>query len=130
MYLFCQNSLKTDKQIIFETTALGQLHRTLPLKELSALLPERKNKTGAPCWVGSEGMIGMLFLQSYTGLSDRKFIDHFNGNWQMQMFCGVQLPLHESIKDRNLMSRIRKYVSTYLNLENFKLPCSKAGSPI
>lgn len=120
MYLFCQNTLKTDKQIIFEQTPLGLLHRSLPLKELSTLLPERKHKTGAPGWVKAEGMLAMLFLQSYTGLSDRKFIDHFNGNWQMQMFCGMQLELNESIKDRNLMSRIRGYVGAHLNLEEFQ----------
>lgn len=129
MYLFCQNSLKTDKQIIFETTQLGNLHRSLPLKKLITLLPERKNKSGAPAWVNSEGMIAMLFLQSYTGLSDRKFIDHFNGNWQMQMFCGTQLALNEAIKDRNLMSRVRSYVSKYLNLEEFQTVLLKEWKP-
>lgn len=129
MYLFCQNSLKTDKQIIFEQTEFGKLHRSLPLKELSALLPDRKNKSGAPGWVNGEGMIAMLFLQSYTGLSDRKFIDHFNGNWQMQMFCGTQLALNESIKDRNLMSRIRSYVSQYLDLDKFQTILLKAWKP-
>jgi IS5 family transposase len=129
MYLFCQNSLKTDKQIIFEQTSLGHLRKTLPIEKLSELLPERKSKSGAPSWVNAEGMIAMLFLQSYTQLSDRKFIDHFNGNWQMQMFCGVQLALNETIKDRNLMSRIRGYVSAYLNLEEFQTILLKEWKP-
>lgn len=129
MYLFCQNALKTDKQIIFETTPLGKLHQVLPLKALSALLPERKNKSGAPGWVSSEGMIAMLFLQSYTPLSDRKFIDHFNANWQMQMFCGTQLALNNPIKDRNLMSRIRKYVSQHIDLEQFQTILMQAWRP-
>lgn len=129
MYLFCQNSLKTDKQIIFEQTSLGHLRKTLPIEKLSELLPERKGKSGAPSWVNAEGMIAMLFLQSYTQLSDRKFIDHFNGNWQMQMFCGVQLALNETIKDRNLMSRIRGYVSAYLNLEEFQTILVKEWKP-
>lgn len=125
MYLFCQNSLKTDKQIIFEQTPLGHLRKVLPVEKLSKLLPERKSKSGAPGWVNAEGMIAMLFLQSYTQLSDRKFIDHFNGNWQMQMFCGIQLALNESIKDRNLMSRIRGYVSLHLNPEEFQITLLK-----
>ena len=120
MYLFCQNTLKTDKQIIFEQTPLGQLRKILPIEKLSKLIPERKSKSGAPGWANAEGMIAMLFLQSYTQLSDRKFIDHFNGNWQMQMFCGMQLALNETIKDRNLMSRIRAEVSKCLNLEEFQ----------
>lgn len=130
MYLFCQNTLKTDKQIIFEQTPLGHLRKALPIEKLSQLLPARKHPSGAPGWVNSEGMIAMLFLQSYTQLSDRKFIDHFNGNWQMQMFCGTQLALNESIKDRNsMMSRIRGYVSAYLNLEEFQTVFLKEWKP-
>lgn len=120
MYLFCQNTLKTDKQIIFEHTELGALHQALPLQQLGELLPKKKTKSGAPSWVDSQGMIALLFLQAYTKLSDRHFIDHLNGNWQMQMFCGIQLHIHEPIRDRNLMSRIRKYVSQYLDLEKFQ----------
>jgi IS5 family transposase len=129
MYLFCQNTLKTDKQIIFEQTPLGHLRKALPIEKLSKLLPERRHKSGAPGWVKAEGMIAMLFLQSYTQLSDRKFIDHFNGNWQMQMFCGTQLALNETIKDRNLMSRIRGYVSRHLNLEEFQTILLKEWKP-
>ena len=121
MYLFCQNSLKTEKQIIFEHTELGQLHKVLPLQSLSELLPKKKSKSGAPGWVDAQGMIAMLFLQPYTKLSDRHFIDHLNGNWQMQMFCGMQLSINEPIKDRNIMSRLRKYVSQYLDLDKFQI---------
>ncbi|MFM8913342.1 MAG: transposase, partial [Flammeovirgaceae bacterium] len=120
MYLFCQNTLKSDKQIIFEHTELGALRQSLPLEQLALLLPKKENSAGAPCWVNAQGMIGLLFLQTYSQLSDRKFIDHFNGNWQWQMFCGVQLQIHEPIRDRNLMSRIRKYVSQYLDLNQFQ----------
>jgi transposase, IS5 family len=120
MYLFCDSQLKTDKEIIFENTELGRLRKVLPLAKLSELLPEKKNRSGAPSWVTSEGMIAMLFLQSYTKLSDRKFIDHFNGNWQMQMFCGVQLSIYEPIKDRNMMWRVRSFVSKHLNLNEFQ----------
>lgn len=120
MYLFCQNSLRTDKEIIFEHTELGHLRKALPLKELSELLPVKKTKSGARGWFNRQGLISLLFLQSYTQLSDRKFIDHLNANWQMQMFCGMQLSIHEPIQDRNLMSRVRKYVSRFLNLADFQ----------
>lgn len=120
MYLFCQNSLRTDKEIIFELTELGYLKEALPLKELSKLLPVKKTKSGAQSWFDRQGLISLLFLQSYTQLSDRKFIDHLNGNWQMQMFCGIQLPIHQPIQDRNLMSRVRKHVGRFLNLEDFQ----------
>jgi hypothetical protein len=81
MYLFSKDSLKTEKEIIFEHTELSHLYSTLPLAELSRLLPEKESKSGAPSWFDRKGLIGLLFLQSYTKLSGRQFIDHFNGNW-------------------------------------------------
>jgi transposase, IS5 family len=120
MYLFSQNTLKTDKEIIFENIELGRLQKALPLKALSELLPKRKTTLGARSWFDNQGLMSLLFLQSYTQLSDRHFIDHLNGNWQMQMFCGIQLAVNEPIRDRNLMSRVRKHVSKFLNLEQFQ----------
>lgn len=120
MYLFCQQTLKTEKEIIFEHTELGKLRKALPIEKLGELLPKKKHKSGAPGWVTHHGMIAMLFLQAYTKFSDRKFIDHFNANWQMQMFCGTQLPLNQTIKDRNLMSRIRKQIAQHLDLAKFQ----------
>lgn len=120
MYLFCQNCLRTEKEIIFEHTELSHLKKALPLKELSELLPQKRTRSGAQSWFDRQGLISLLFLQSYTQLSDRKFIDHLNGNWQMQMFCGIQLSIYEPIQDRNLMSRVRKYVSRFLNLADFQ----------
>jgi len=129
MYLFSKDSLKTEKEIIFEHTELGQLYSTLPLAELSSLLPERSSKSGAPSWFDRKGLVALLFLQSYTRLSDRQFIDHFNGNWQMQMFCGVQLRINEAVKDKNLMSRVRRYVSEYMDLEQFQQVLIKYWKP-
>jgi transposase, IS5 family len=117
MYLFCQNTIKTDKEIIFEHTELGQLQKALPLQELGELLPLKTTTSGAPSWFDRKGTIALLFLQSYTQLSDRQFINHLNGNWQMQMFCGIQLPINTAISDLNLMSRVRKNVSSFIDLE-------------
>ena len=120
MYLFCQGELKSEKEIIFENTELGRLKKILPLSSLGELLPRKRTKVGAQRRFSREGLISLLFLQAYTQLSDRKFVDHLNGNWQMQMFCGIQLALNESIRDRNLMSRVRSYVSASLDLEEFQ----------
>lgn len=129
MYLFSKDSLKTEKEIIFEHTELGHLYSTLPFAELSELLPKKTSKSGAPSWFSRQGLVALLFLQSYTKLSDRQFVDHFNGNWQMQMFCGVQLKINEAIKDKNLMSRVRRYVSEYMDLEKFQQVLIKYWRP-
>jgi hypothetical protein len=48
MYLFSKDSIKTEKEIIFEHTELGHLYSTIPLAELSRLLPIKTSKSGAP----------------------------------------------------------------------------------
>lgn len=68
---------------------LGALGKQLPIEKLALLLPQRRSGAGAPGWVNAQGMIAMLFLQRYTQLSDRKFIDHFNGNWPRQVGADV-----------------------------------------
>lgn len=129
MYLFSHDSLKTEKEIIFEHTELGHLYDSLPLEELGKLLPVKHKRSGAPCWFDPKGLIALLFLQAYTRLSDRQFVDHLNGNWQMQMFCGIQLKINEAIKDKNLMSRVRSQVSKFIDLDQVQTKLMKFWKP-
>ena len=37
-------------------------------------------------------------------------VEQINGNWQMQMFCGIQLLPQEPIKDKDIVGRWRGYL--------------------
>ncbi|UKJ08729.1 transposase [Solitalea lacus] len=119
-YLFPVNELQSPREIIFQTTSLGKLRQVLPLDRLAALLPAKGSARGAKAWLAPEGMLALLFLKSYTGLSDEQLIEHLNGNWQMQLFCGMRLADNEQIKDVTLVSRIRSYVAKHLDLQLFQ----------
>lgn len=117
-FIFSEEIIKSDKEIIFENTDLGKLHKVLPIKLLAGLLPERKS--GPKGWFDNEGQISLMFLKAYTGLSDHELIENINNNWAMQMFCGIQLSLFERIKDKNLPSGIRCRVAHFLDLDKFQ----------
>jgi hypothetical protein len=119
-YLFTESELTTTKEIIFNASPLGQLRKVLPLEELSLQLPLKKHPQGAMAWFDRQGMLALLFLKAYTGLSDASLIEHLNGNWQMQLFCGILLPDHRQIADETLVSRIRSKVAKHLDLSVFQ----------
>ena len=75
---------------IFQDTPLGQLHSSLPLDELAALLPKPKTKRGAKPWFDNYGKVALQFLKAYTGLSDERLLERINTDWALQMFCGIE----------------------------------------
>ena len=66
-----------------------------------------------------EGEITLMFLKSYTGLSDDGLIEMLNGSVHMQMFCGVLLDPTNPIKDGKIVSAIRNRVASKLGIYNF-----------
>jgi hypothetical protein len=119
-FIFSESKIKSEDELIFEHTELGKLRQVLPLKQLAALLPERKTKAGAKAWFDNEGLIALMFLKHYTGFSDADLIEHLNNNFSMQMFCGIRLNKFERIKDKNLPSSVRCKLARYMDMEQFQ----------
>ncbi len=59
----------------------------------------------------SEGKIALMFLMSYTGLSDDGLIEMLNGSVYMQLFCGVLIEPCNPIKEGKIVSAIRNQLS-------------------
>ncbi|MEM6965216.1 MAG: transposase [Bacteroidota bacterium] len=78
---------------------LGQLRASLPIKALSKLLPEVKNKRGNQIgtkpWFDNEGKVALQFLKMHEGCSDQKLLQRINTDWSLQLFCGIQLGWNE-----------------------------------
>lgn len=110
--LFDLNSPVFSKLYIFKnTTDLGRIYQTIDWDNLVALLPRKKNLSGAPSWLAGQGYFGLMFLKHYTGLSDEKLLERFNTDWAMQMFCGVLLAENEAIRDNSFVSKVRSYLA-------------------
>lgn len=52
-----------------------------------------------------------MLLKHYSGLSDEKVVERLNTYWAYQAFCHLTLLPGELIKDRSLVTLVRKEVS-------------------
>lgn len=107
---------------IFLLTELGQLYQAIPFKELAE--PYRKFKNLHPQGdrpiFSIEGGIALQFLKHYLQLSDAKLIARVNTDWQLQMFCGVNIPLAEPVRDKDMVGRWRKFLALHGKWEHLQ----------
>ena len=94
----------------FNSTDLGKIHQLLPDDQLAGLFPTKKPQ-GAKPWLSNAGKIRLMLLKHYSGLSDEKLVERLNTDWAYQVFCHLTLLPGELIKDRSLVTRVRKEVS-------------------
>lgn len=119
--LFDQEKLLTPQWYVFKELLIGKLYKSIPFTELGQLFPKKSiSQVGAPAWFSNEGMIAICFLKHYLSLSDRKLIDRINTDWSLQLFCGRLFQTGQLIKDKNLPSKIRQYLSAYIDIETFQ----------
>lgn len=116
----------------FYNTPLGELYQGLPFDELSRGIPKpRRAVSGRGCkpWFDVKGGIALQILKSYYRCSDAMLIEMLNGNWQMQMFCGIRLLNGEQIKDKDIVSRWRSYLGEKLDMDKLQISCVQHWKP-
>lgn len=107
----------------FASCELGRIRTLLPLSEMAASLASRfpkRNPQGKKPMFPPEGEIALMFLKSYTGLSDDGLIEMLNGSVHMQMFCGVLLDPSNPIKDGKIVSAIRNRMAGKLDIKSLQ----------
>lgn len=106
-------------QVSFASSELGRIHALLPLAEIASdiasRMPARKPQ-GNKHMFPPEGEVGLMFLKSYTGLSDDRLIEMLNGNIHMQIFCGVLLDPENPIRNGRIVSAIRNRIAGVLDI--------------
>lgn len=107
----------------FKQSELGRIHAQLPLKELAAKLAAvfpKKHPQGNKPLFPPEGEVALMFLKSYTGLSDDGLIEMLNGSIHMQMFCGVLIDPQNPIKNGKIVSAIRNRLARSLDIKELQ----------
>lgn len=106
----------------FEKSELGRIYAQLPIKELAAEFTSRVHKSprGKKPLFSAEGEIALMFLKSYTGLSDDGLIEMLNGSIHMQIFCGVLIDPSTPIKDGKIVSAIRNRLAPLLDIDSLQ----------
>ena len=100
----------------FEASELGSIYRSIPWIELVKALKVKENSKGPSRIFSPHGMLALMFLKSYVGCSDRKLINHLNGNIDFQMFCGIFLG-PDRISNFKIISEIRCELSSKFDIK-------------
>lgn len=116
----------------FYSTPLGQLYQSIPFDTLAQQIPRpKKSPHGKGCkpWLDLKGGIALQILKSHLRCSDAMLVQHINGNWMMQMFCGIQLRGAEQIKDQDIVGRWRKHIGKHLDIDKLQIACVQYWKP-
>ena len=116
----------------FYNTPLGELYQAILFDSLGKNIPQpRRAISGKGCkpWFDVKGGIALQILKSYYKCSDAMLIEMLNGNWQMQMFCGIRLVNGEQIKDKDMVSRWRSYLGKKLDMDKLQMSCVQHWKP-
>jgi IS5 family transposase len=110
----------------FYNTPLGQLYQAIPFDALSKQMAAPRHAIsdkGCRPWFDLKGGIALQILKSYCRCSDAMLIEQLNGNWQMQMFCGMLIKPGEQIKDKDIVGRWRSFLSGKLDIDKLQMSC-------
>lgn len=130
---FSCGGLPAEQLTAFGHTPLGALYAAIPFDALAqAIPPPPRAISGKGCkpWFDVKGGMALQILKSYYRCSDAQLIELLNGNWQMQLFCGMQLSCTEQIKDKGIVSRWRTYLSRYLDIDKLQISCVVQWRPL
>jgi hypothetical protein len=116
----------------FYNTPLGELYRAIPFDSLSKQVPPPKraiSDKGCKPWFDVKGGMALQILKSYFRCSDALLIEQLNGNWQMQLFCGILLKPGEQIRDKDIVGRWRSFLSKKLDMDKLQISCVQHWKP-
>lgn len=112
----------------FLKSDIGKIYVSIPWKELIRHFKIRENRKGPSRFFSPQGMIALMFLKSYVGCSDRRLIEHLNGNINFQLFCDIFLQ-GKRLENFKIVSQIRTYLSARLNIYEAQKILSRHWKP-
>ena len=121
--LFSLHQLKSPEDLIFEQNILGKLQAKIPFKALAkkfdTYLPTR-HQGGRPPHLSIEGGLALMFLKHYLNLSDAMLVERLNSDIFLQLFCFTRIPLHQPIRDKDLVGRWRRFFGDRLDIQSLQ----------
>jgi hypothetical protein len=112
----------------FLSSELGKIYQGLPWKELIKNLRLKEQRNGRASKFSKQGKVALMFLKAYSGLSDRKLIEHLNGSIQYQLFCGILLGSMK-LPDFKIVNKIRSEMSRRLVVSSTQQLLADAWKP-
>lgn len=112
----------------FEKSELGQVYHAIPWSDLCKSLDIKEYRKGPAKLFSPQGMLALMFLKSYVGCSDKKLIEHLNGNIDFQLFCGTFLGPRR-IFNYKIISKIRCFLASRLDVLEVQKVLAKHWKP-
>ncbi len=112
----------------FLESEIGKIYLTIPWSELVSHFKIKEKRKGPTRIFSPRGMIALMILKSYVGCSDRRLIEHLNGNINFQLFCDLLLQ-DEHLTNFKIVSQIRTQLSNHLNIYEAQKILAKHWKP-
>ncbi len=113
--LFPSQNFEVFKNRFYQSD-LGKIYSAIPWDEMIKTFDIKEEQEGRKFLFPPQGRLALMFLKNYSGLSDRKLIEHLNGNIEWQFFCGIFLGFNR-IHNYKIVSQIRCELATKLDIE-------------
>jgi hypothetical protein len=114
--------------VSYLSSELGKIYQAIPWQELADSFKLKQNRKGPSRVFSPEGMLGLMFLKSWVNCSDRRLIEHLNGNIDFQLFCGIYLGT-QRITNYKIVSDIRCQLSHKLNISQVQKVLAQHWKP-
>ena len=126
---FTEFDIYQDYRQSFLCSELGKIYQLFPFSELSKALKLQASALGRDSYFSSEGKIALMFLKSYTGLSDKHLIAQLNANLHYQLFCGVRINPLNPLTNYKIVSDIRCQIGRKLDIDSVQQILACAWKP-
>ena len=100
----------------FYQSDLGKIYNAIPWNEMIQVFDIKEEQNGRKFLFPAQGRLALMFLKNYSGLSDKKLIEHLNGNIEWQFFCGIFIGFNR-IDNYKIVSQIRCELASKLNID-------------
>jgi len=115
---FLQNDFDDFFQRFLQSD-LGKIYQAIPWDKLIKAFGLKNNTKGPESIFSPQGKIALMFLKSYTNVSDRKLIEQLNGNIEYQFFCDIFLG-KERLTNYKIVSQIRTELAQKLSIDKIQ----------
>lgn len=114
----------------FEGSELGKIYQQIPWDALvSSFKIRRKDRRGRKPLFSLRSKIALMFLKSYTKLSDKALFERLHSDIHFQFFCNIYISPEQRIKDYKAISAIRKELAATADWDGFQTQLTSFWKP-
>ena len=105
----------------YPSSEIGGIDQAIPWVELIASLRLKEHDgKGRKTYFSPKGKLALMFLKSYTGMSDSMLIESLNSNIHYQIFCDVRIQPEYPLSNYKIVSQIRCELAAVLDIDGIQ----------